>query len=262
MSAPKLEHLRPLLKSVAQEELLARFQSCDAQQKADGSLVTEADLAANTRIIQALKQSYPDIPVLSEEMPATEQEALLAAQTPLWCLDPLDGTTNFSAGLPCFAISLALLEAGQAQMGMVYDPMRDECFSAIRGQGAELNGQKLGTLKPRTPLHKGVGLVDFKRLSPTLQQRLLSAPPYASQRNIGAVVLDWCWLAAGRAHVYIHGGQKLWDYAAAALIFAEAGGSACSFEGEEIQPNTLKSRSAIAALDAEIFEQWQNWLNS
>jgi myo-inositol-1(or 4)-monophosphatase len=84
--------------------------------------------------------------------------------------------------------------------------------------------------------------------------------PYSSQRSFGSVALDWCWLAAGRCHVYLHGGQKLWDYAAGGLILEEAGGRAVTLAGEEIRYGELKSRSVAAALDPVLFREWAGWL--
>ncbi len=110
------------------------------------------------------------------------------------------------------------------------------------------------------PLSEGVALIDLKRLPRALAARLASDPPYQSQRSFGAVALDWCWLAAGRCHVYLHGQQKLWDYAAGCLILQEAGGQAVTLEGEAVFATTLEPRSAAAALDPEVFRQWTAWL--
>ena len=105
-----------------------------------------------------------------------------------------------------------------------------------------------------------MALIDLKRLDAELASRLAAAPPYRSQRSFGSVALDWCWLAAGRCHVYLHGRQKLWDYAAGCLILTEAGGSAITLEGEPVFRPTLEPRSAAAALDPDIFLQWKDWL--
>ncbi|MDH5182088.1 MAG: inositol monophosphatase family protein, partial [Gammaproteobacteria bacterium] len=175
------------------------------------------------------------------------------------CLDPLDGTSNFAAGIPYFAASLALIREGRVVLGLVYDPVRDECFSAIRGEGVWLNDAPLlpaGNL----PIQPGIGIVDFKRLPAELAARLAVSPPFKSQRSFGSVALDWCWLAAGRGHVYLHGRQNLWDYAAGNLIFEQAGGYACTLEGEPVFDLSLRPRSAVAALDQTFFTNWCDWL--
>ena len=91
--------------------------------------------------------------------------------------------------------------------------------------------------------------------------RIASQPPYSSQRSFGGVALDWCWLAAGRYHLYLHGKQNLWDYAAGYLIFTEVGGNACTLESEPVYDFSLKPRSAVAALDGQLFEEWCKYLN-
>lgn len=257
---PDLSLLEDIVKTAAKEELLPRFTRVAHSIKNDGSLITEADLAMQQRVQAELQKQWPQYAFLGEEMEEQEQQRMLTAAEGVWCLDPLDGTSNFATGLPFFSVSLALLVNGEVVMGIVYDPTRDECFSAQKGQGAWLNGEVLGQHRPSTPLHKGIGLVDFKRLSPELATRLAVEPPYSSQRSLGSVALDWCWLAAGRFHVYLHGKQKIWDYAAGYLVFSELKGQATTLQGESLFQANLQPRSAVAALDATIFDEWVAWL--
>ena len=133
-----------LLKDVAREELLPSFTRVERLQKADGSILTEADLAVQKCIAQSLLATYPDTVVLGEEMSEYEQLQCLESGKAIWCLDPIDGTNNFSVGIPYFSISLALIQQGEVELALVYDPMRDELFTTQRGQGASLNGQPLG----------------------------------------------------------------------------------------------------------------------
>jgi myo-inositol-1(or 4)-monophosphatase len=144
--------------------------------------------------------------------------------------------------------------------GIVYDPVRDECFSALQGQGARLNDTVLSTVHAGLTLQQATGLIDFKRLPLELAIRLVSEVPYASQRSFGSVALDWCWIAAGRCHVYLHGRQNIWDYAAGHLILQEAGGHAATLSGDTVFVNALQPRSAVAALDADLFAEWTCWL--
>ncbi|OOY41300.1 inositol monophosphatase, partial [Solemya velum gill symbiont] len=125
-----------LLKSVAQQELLPRFAQIEPGVKPDGSLVTEADLESQRLVASRLEQDYPHIGFLGEEMSAQQQESLLASGEPLFCLDPLDGTTNFVSGVPYFCISLSLIQSGRVTHGIVYDPLRDELYTAGQGRGA------------------------------------------------------------------------------------------------------------------------------
>lgn len=262
---PSATVLRELLRRCAAAELIPRFQRANHSVKADGSLVTEADLAMQRAVVAQLEQLTPAIPVLGEESPDEIVTPVFdAADAAFWCLDPLDGTTNFAAGMPFFSVSLALIHARRPVFGAIYDPVRDEFFHAQRGRGAFLNEQRL--MAPaagvRPPLHHGIGLVDFKRLDAALAARLATQPPYASQRSFGSVALDWCWIAAARAHVYLHGKQKIWDYAAGWLILDEAGGHSATLGGDVVFDGSFTSRSAVAALDREVFDAWRRWLAS
>lgn len=261
--SPQSEEVESLITRAGEEELLPRFERVDHHIKADGSILTEADLAIQKRLRDELKTRWPDVAFLSEEMPPAQQAALLReTERPLWCLDPLDGTSNFAAGLPCFGISLALLAQGEPVLGIIYDPTHRECFRADKGAGAWLNGRRMHSRSARESLKFTVGMVDFKRLPSTLAQKLVDDPPYASQRNFGSAALEWAWVAAGRGHVYLHGSQKLWDFAAGSLILSEAGGYSCTLEGEPVFKPTLDPRSVIAASSDELFRSWRDWLTA
>ena len=261
MLPEKANELASIVRDIADRELPPRFCCKSGTQKADGSLLTEADVVMQDALASALRQRWPDIDILGEEMDeAEQQQALQHESTGVWCIDPVDGTSNFSVGVPYYAVSVALLRGGEIQMGVVYDPSRKEWFTAVKGQGAWLNQQRLAPQHLSAPLSEGVALIDLKRLPRDLASRLASDPPYQSQRSFGAVALDWCWLAAGRCHVYLHGQQKLWDYAAGCLILQEAGGKAVTLQGEPVFAPTLQPRSAAAALDPAVFRQWIAWL--
>ena len=127
-------------------------------------------------------------------------------------------------------------------------------------EGAWLNGRRLGDAGAQVPIAKSIALIDFKRLPPELAGRLATEPPYASQRSFGSVALDFCWLAAGRIHLYLHGRHNLWDYAAGLTILQQAGGRVVTLQGEKNPPIDLLPRSSAAALDPLLFEQWCDWL--
>jgi myo-inositol-1(or 4)-monophosphatase len=109
-------------------------------------------------------------------------------------------------------------------------------------------------------LEDALASVDLKRLKTGLLTRLATNPPYASQRNYGASALDWCYTAAGRYDLYLHGGQKLWDYAAGSLIYAESGGHACCIEHDEFSSGNIWYRSVVLARDKKMFEAWKKWV--
>lgn len=234
-----------------------------SQAKSDGSIVTAVDHALQQALSDMLHRRWPQIGFLGEEMAAERQRALLAAgDKPMWCLDPLDGTTNYAAGVPFYSVSLALLENRRPAVGIVYDPERRECFAAVRGAGARFNGQPLQSLAIPGALRDALALVDFKRLPSALATQLVKAQPYRSQRNFGSCALEWCWLAAGRVHVYLHGGMRLWDHAAGSLILEEAGGRACTLDGAELDYGVASPQSVVAALQPGLHRQWRDCLDA
>lgn len=250
------------VKLVSAEEIMPRYLKVAHQHKSDGSLCTEADLAAQSALTKKL-QAILNVPVLGEEMPsALQRELWSAGQDGLWCIDPLDGTSNFVRGLPYFAVSVALLRAGESVLGVVYDPVANDMFAAERHRGAFLNGEKLIGREAVGNLPQSMACVDMKRLNKTLASRLAADPPYSSQRNFGASALDWCYTAAGRYDMYLHGGQKLWDYAAGSLILSESGGHSCCIEHDDFMQCDIWLRSVIAARDQRLFDAWKTWIRA
>ncbi len=261
MQIPDISMVIEHVKRAAKTELLPRFERISAQLKADGSFITEADVAMQAALCKAFEQDWPDIGFLGEEMPEAEQETLLVmSDKPIWIVDPIDGTSNFSLGIPYFAVSVALLYEKRLILGVVYDPCRDECFCATHDSGAFLNQSPLNLSSVSHIDKMTIGLVDYKRLSPTLATKLASQPPFKSQRSFGSVALDWCWMAAGRGDVYLHGKQKLWDYAAGYLVLKQAGGYESTLGGESVFNGVLTPRSAVAAINQPMFEQWFDYL--
>lgn len=261
-----LSTLSELVRRAAREELVPRFTRVDATRKTDGSVITEADLAMQARIEDELAHHWPQYGLLGEEMaPATQRELLATPGSGLWCLDPLDGTSNFAAGIPFFGVSLALIQQGSVVAAVVYDPVHDECFAALRGQGAILNGKPLHVEPGARELADAMAMVDLKRLPPALVAAVARKAPYRSQRSIGSVALDWCWVAAGRCQVYLHGGQKLWDYAAGRLIALESGavgGVLDDYHGDWSSRLALEPRIAIAATSPGLLDAWFGWIRA
>lgn len=262
----ELKKLEDLIIQGAEYELLPYFQHVGVEHKDDGSLLTIVDVAMQHCIQYLLAQQWPGISLLGEEMSVVQQQALLEQpDRALWIVDPLDGTSNYASGIPFFASSVALLHAGRVIAGVVYDPIRCESFSVLQGEGAWLNGEPLQLANEPTPLKDAVAMVDLKRLPVGLIQAIAQQAPYHSQRSFGSVALDWCWMAAGRAQVYLHGGQKLWDYAAGRLFFQEAGGYGdvyTDYQGTVETGLTLQPRIGIAASSDLLFQEWQQWLKN
>jgi len=259
---PDLKKLAALVKIAAKEELLKDFGHSEFEYKEDGSVVTPADFAMQNRLEKELKQLWSDIDILGEEMSEAEQLAVINSGNAYWCIDPLDGTSNYAVGLPFFAVSIALVVDGKQELGLIYDPVRDEMFTAIKGEGAYLNGKPMSASRMKFTSNKPiVAEIDLKRLPTNLAVKLVSESIFASQRNIGSSAIDWCWMAAGRFDIYLHGGQKLWDYAAGSLIFKEAGGLSVSLDNDDVFRGKLEVRSVLACYDKKLFDHWYHWIN-
>jgi myo-inositol-1(or 4)-monophosphatase len=257
---PDIRQVARVVIDVADELCLGSVALKSVTTKDDGSVVTDLDLRIQERIFAELDRRWPSYLRLGEEMEHVDQSRILSeAEGGIWVLDPLDGSTNLSVGFPFYGISLALIASGGVELGVVHDPIRDECFWARRGIGAHVNGDRIA---PRVPsaMRQCVANVDYKRLVTRIAERLVRSPPYRSQRNLGSCVLEWCWLAAGRIQLYLHGGQNIWDYAAGSLVLSEAGGVATDIGGARLDGSKLAKTSVIAATTPELYRQWTSWV--
>jgi len=269
-----IAQLTEMITLLAQTELMSRFQmGLTWGAKRDGSIVTDADRAMQQGLQVALAQQWPHIGFLGEEMDEIEQRRILmpagamgahdGSQNAYWCLDPLDGTTNFAAGIPFFSVSLALIENGQVSLGVIYDPVREECFSAYRGGSVSLNGKPPADapeLDNPTVLSEMIAVVDLKRLPKPLAINIAAQHPFRSQRNFGSCALEWCWLAMQRFQLYLHGGQKLWDYAAGRLILETASGVVSTIDGQAEFQISLDAQPVIAATNQQHYQRWYDWV--
>ena len=258
---PDLAKLEAIVRDAASSNILPLFGNTQRRYKADKSVVTEADLATQKALQNSLKANWPAYDFLAEEMTVDEQKQHLQNhEQGLWIVDPLDGTSNFAAGIPYFAISIALIIEGKVRLGLVYDPTRNEAFSATDCSPALLNGWPIAKVAAPEKLSQCIGVVDFKRLPADLAAKIATQQPFSSQRSFGSVALDWCWLAAQRFHIYLHGRSNIWDYAAGDLIFRQAGGFSCTLDGEDVFIADVTPRSAVAAMDKQHFENWKAFL--
>ncbi len=267
LELPNLKQLIDIIRLAARNELLTRFHNhakrIVSDEKSDSSIITEADLAMQKTLYEKFSTHWPTVTFLGEEMPESQQEAILADNSNgVWIVDPIDGTSNYSLGIPYYSVSVALVKDGNIQLAVVYDPSRDECFSAQSGQGAYLNGTCLSLSDVKDVCEIQTAMVDFKRLSPALAQKIVANPPYRSQRSFGSVALDWCWIAAARGDVNVHGKQNLWDYCAGALILSEAGGFNSTLDGEPVFNGSLSPRSAVLAINEPIYRRWYEFLTA
>ena len=254
--------LQDIVQRTTDECLSMYFTRSTADYKSDGSIVTEADLVMQQALTRELGERYPRVRMLGEETSPDLQRSIAGGEEDYWCLDPVDGTTNFHATVPLFSVSLGLISRGEIVLALVYDPNRREFFGALKNQGIWINGERVERPLQPERLRDCIAFVDFKRLPVAVSTSLVRDTPYKSQRNIGTCALEWAWLAAGRVNLVLHGREKLWDYAAGVLLTEEAGGRCETFDGEPVFDRSLKPRSVIAASNPELFTRWAGRIRS
>lgn len=247
------------VREAAAREILPRFRTVASLRKDDGSVVTEADIATQRALTRALGR-IEAVAVLGEEMPEGEQRRIWGAGGRLWCVDPVDGTSNFSAGIPYFAVSVALMQDGRPVLGVIHDPIADEAYFAVRGAGAWLNGSPIARPAGEVELGRAVAEIDLRRTLAHVRHEIKHHPPFARRLTSGASALSWCHLAAGRIDLYLHAGQKVWDYAAGALIAEETGACTATLREDDFWAGPAWERSVIAARTPALFAAWRDWV--
>ncbi|MEY4481878.1 MAG: hypothetical protein RIQ84_1040 [Pseudomonadota bacterium] len=210
--------------------------------KQHNDFVTEVDQAAEAAIIETLKDAFPDHGFLAEETGEIQGSSMADQPSHIWIIDPLDGTTNFIHGFPQYAVSIALAVDGITQQAVVYDPNRDELFTATRGAGAYVNNRRLrvaGRLKMSEALiGTGFPYREDQDVEAYLEIFAQMTRQCAGLRRPGAASLDLAYVAAGRLDAFFEQGLKPWDMAAGALLITEAGGLVGNYAGEESYLNT------------------------
>jgi myo-inositol-1(or 4)-monophosphatase len=186
-------------------------------------VVTDADVAAQQIITDRIQRHFPDHGFLAEE----KDSRLPAAGPVRWIIDPIDGTSNYSRGIPIFCVSVAVACEEQVVAGVIYDPMREELFRAVRGQGAQLNSQLI-TVSQVTELSEAVVGIDWGRRNEVRRRSMQTleklAPLVRNARSVGSSALALAWVASGRFDAYLNHSLSAWDIAAGALLIQEAGG--------------------------------------
>lgn len=219
--------------------ILERQGRVSISEKAVNNLVTEADLAAQDMIVEMIGDHFPEHSIIAEERDFKVKNS--AADQ--WIIDPLDGTNNFAHGIPHFSISIAFARSGRVEAGVVFDPVREEMFTAVRGGGAYLNGIPIGVSRARslkeavvaTGFYYDRGLIMRKTLNSI--ERLFEANIHGIRR-FGTASLDLCWVACGRFDAFFEYTLAVWDFAAGTLVVEEAGGCCTNQEGGLLDLNS------------------------
>jgi myo-inositol-1(or 4)-monophosphatase len=202
--------------------------------KQGNDFVSEVDHAAEAAIIDVLREAYPEHSILAEESSPSAALEVLDYQ---WIIDPLDGTTNFLHGFPQYCVSIALARKGVLEQGVVFDPTRNELFTASRGRGAYLNDRRIRVSKARelgeSLIGTGFPFRDPNVLGPYMAMFRELTHKTAGIRRPGAAALDLAYLACGRYDGFWEMGLKPWDMAAGALLVQEAGGLIGDLRGEQ-----------------------------
>ena len=221
---------------------LNRIERLEVLQKGHNEFVSQVDRLAEEAIIGVIKEYYPEHSILAEESGKSGDHEYE------WIIDPLDGTTNYLHGFPVFSVSIAVMLKGELEHGVVYDPLRQELFTASRGQGAQLDDRRIRVSK-RTKMRQSLIATGFpyRGNNQLIDDYLGMLKEVIKQstgvRRPGSAALDLCYVAAGRVDGFWEMDLKKWDIAAGALILKEAGGRISDYHGTD---NYLNSGHVVA----------------
>ncbi|MDJ0699056.1 MAG: inositol monophosphatase family protein [Woeseiaceae bacterium] len=233
---------------------LNQLERLEVEMKGHNDFVSDADRKAEQIVIETIHKHYPNHAIHAEE------SGVAGESDTVWIIDPLDGTTNFLHGFPVFAVSIGVQVKGRVEHGVVYDPLRQELFTASRGQGAQLDGRKI-RVSGRRDLEFALVGTGFpfrqgqRELEPYMNMLRKVLENTSGVRRPGAAAIDLCYVAAGRLDAFFETGLSSWDLAAGSLIIREAGGIVSGLDGSEnyletghILTGTPKVYSALAKL--------------
>jgi myo-inositol-1(or 4)-monophosphatase len=221
-------------------------------------LVSRADKEAETLFVEALERLIPEAGFIAEEGTSTKRGDRFN-----WIIDPLDGTTNYLYGIPCYCTSVALIDGDDLVLGVIYDPERDECFSAAKGHGAKLNGEPIRVSR-QAELSKSLIATGFPYDNRGRQREYLDILEKVNRntrgiRRLGSAALDLAYVACGRFDAFYEYGLNPWDCAAGALIILEAGGEVTDFKGKGnylFGSNILSSNEIIHSDMLQFTKDW------
>ena len=232
---------------------LNRVEQLAVEEKSRHDYVSEVDRLAEAEIIKELRRAYPDHGVLGEE------SGQKGKTDKVWIIDPLDGTANYLRGFPHFSVSIGFRDHGDLIYGVVYDPLRDEIFTASKGDGAFLNDRRIRVSKRETLqgalISTGFPYRQRQHIEPQLAMTRALLTEAEDIRRTGSAALDLAYVAAGRLDGYFEIGLQPWDMAAGVLLVREAAGQCTDFAGRNGMPdsgNVIAGNHFIAAAMAKV----------
>ncbi len=221
--------------------------------KAKNSLVTEVDKLSEKIIISNIKKNFPTHDIFAEESGKD-----LSDSDYLWLIDPIDGTTNYAHAYPFFSISIALEVKGEVIAGLVYDPVKDEMFTAEKGKGAFLNGEPISVSKSDEINHSHLCTGFMHEVEWMVEANIRHFGNFIRRaravRRDGSAALDLCYVACGRFDGFWELGLNPWDTAAAVLIVKEAGGHLCKFNGDAYSIYDKEILATNSIIDEQMME--------
>jgi len=246
-----LEKAQALAREAGSYQRSMLWTPLNIEHKGEIDLVTEVDRNSEALLVGGLQAAYPEHDFLAEENLYPDRGA-----SHKWIIDPLDGTTNFAHGFPWFAVSMALEVNGEVVLGVIYHTMLNEMFTAVKGQGAWLNGSRL-EVSSRTPLRSSLLATGFPYDSATDPENNFARfcnfqMGCRGIRRAGAAALDLAYVAAGRLDGFWECKLKPWDVAAGQLLVAEAGGTVTGFAGESYTPYNHRIVASNGLIHAEM----------
>lgn len=265
-TAADSEAVSEIIRRVAAEEILTRFNKLKDHAiggKASGEIVTDADIIGERRLTEELTRLLPGSVVVGEEAFADDPGivAHFENDAPVWVLDPLDGTRNFSKGRPCFCVIVALCVGKDILGGWIYEPLNDEFTTAIKGQGAS-NGAGPVSLTAAPGLKDMTGSLGKRR-----RERISERDQGRGQSSVGEMLryrcigMEYVDMVKGKIHFAEYGNLKSWDHAAGVLIHREAGGRSCFVaDGRDYVPGPIASERFICAPDPTSWQQVHDFL--
>ena len=242
-----MKQFKEVLTEAAQEAgkiIQHYFQGTFTIDNKDGinNLVTEVDTKAEAKIIEIIKNYFPDHSIISEEIGELKQDSPYK-----WIIDPIDGTVNFAHGIPICCVSIGFSKNDDLLLGAVYNPMMNEMFFAEKGQGATLNGKPISVSK-KSNFEKACLVTGFPYKWPETKEHPIKVfERFIMQglpvRRLGSAAIDLCWVACGRFDGFWEYNLSPWDIAAGYLIVTEAGGRVTNFEGD---PYSVYDKQTLA----------------